>query len=496
MTGSTVPVDPWAVCRDERGELYYWHRLTRETRRSPPADPPPPPEPPSPSPSLPPSPPISPHPSEVAGQPKPSKSPSKPLLGRDGSISDISSRIRSSLNFAHTARAIARANQAQKHFLLSAVDPGPEELADRLRASITSAMQNYSMIAAFTVAMASDVYVEGADVPMSEATGFVDNGWCTPYWTEIRRGYITCVLMAAALFIGTCVTAIFVILDIDGVPDSLLLLHLWRSRLLYNVPCVLLVAAILFLGVGYALEATMRLGCVWIFPGVVMPLLFLLILAIWLPYLRQRRKVLALTDGAPENIELGVAWFATWSDQIPATTRQRVYAQAKLIQENKRRTTVHSSSRMTVSSSSDSVSHGMSKTRTKKSSLSKVTEHSSEPSNMSAGEACSFGSELSLASDHDYGCDETQCVASERASEDAHAMIGDVQQPPSNATLPVPVPARQPVRQPSKMGMRGSRRLRTFFPGTTGRRSEREGVEARRSSRVMEEEGEESRDAG
>ncbi len=402
-------------------------------------------------------------------------------------MSEFSSMLRSSLNFATTARAIARANQVQKHFLLSAVDPGPEELADRLRASITSAMQNYSMIAAFTVAMASDVYVEGADVPMSEAAGFVDNGWCTPYWEEIRRGYITCVLLAAALFIGTCVTAIFVILDIDGVPDSLLLLHLWRSRLLYNVPCVMLIMAILFLGAGYALEATMRLGCVWIFPGVVMPLLFLLILALWLPYLRQRRKVLALTDGAPENIELGVAWFATWSDQIPATTRQRVHVQAVAIQENRRKTTVNSSS--------DSVRHHGT---TKKSFLPKRDENSSgwasiseRPSSLDERATC-FGSEHSLASDHHHGRDtETQSAASERASEGAHATIGDVQQPPSHATLP--------VRQPSKMGMRGSRRLRTFFPGTRGSRSEREGVsEARRSSvsETVEEGSEESRDAG
>ena len=106
------------------------------------------------------------------------------------------------------------------------------------------------------------------------------------------RAIIVVEWMAMGCFFLTIGLTVVLALDIDGVPNRLLPLHLEQSNVLFALPYASVTLGILLMPVGYFIDIGERLGCGWSIFGVCVGPMFVLAILGTAAWARRKRRLL------------------------------------------------------------------------------------------------------------------------------------------------------------------------------------------------------------
>ena len=184
-------------------------------------------------------------------------------------------------------------------------------LAASLRVSITSSMQTFMTAAAFLAALSAVVLVELPDESKCEDLPY-------PEWAEYQGVFSW---LGLSMLVTDLFAAMLVVIDIDGVPDDLLLDHAYCSTWLHNMPVHLLVLGITFNTLAFIIDSGLRHGCRHLhLNGAISAGCYVLVFGSFC-YMRHRRKALR-HDARYQHV--GHAWLATYADRLPEKEREFV----------------------------------------------------------------------------------------------------------------------------------------------------------------------------
>ena len=180
-----------------------------------------------------------------------------------------------------------------------------QRLSCELRQYIKNSLQNIGMLAAFMTALAAVVYVDypGDMVCFGEAA---------------LKYQLTLAWLSLAFFFLATIMTVLLLADMDGVPDSILLMHLFHTKWLHSVPPVCVGVGTFLMAFAYGIDIGERLGCAWTLFGMIMAPTFPLMCFCILFYMRYKRRQLTKhLSESDSHIRLGLAIMTPWADRIP-----------------------------------------------------------------------------------------------------------------------------------------------------------------------------------
>lgn len=198
-------------------------------------------------------------------------------------------------------------------------DGDDSELAETLRTASTNFLQNLGLVAAFMCALAANIYVNPPLTPLC-------------YGEEAVQIMVWIEWFAMGFFFLAICTVIVLSLDIDGIPDYLLSVHLSNTRKARTVPLLCTVIGLLLTAVGYGIDIDMRSGCPWggAGLGVILAPCFPLLVVGYSLHLRRQRIALNVMDASKRyGNRLGASWVSTWVDRMPQEKADESFMKAK-----------------------------------------------------------------------------------------------------------------------------------------------------------------------
>ncbi|GMI31620.1 hypothetical protein TeGR_g2044 [Tetraparma gracilis] len=175
-----------------------------------------------------------------------------------------------------------------------------------LRQALKDSLTNIGILTAFLCTLGCAAYVE----PTAEPKCYGETG----------LNLVAIILwISMGMFFLAITCTITLALDIDGVPDSLLIPHLEDNLAAHSSPLFLTYAGTFLLATGYGMDLNERVGCP-VFPfGLVAAPCFPVVVLGFVAYMRRRRRRLVPLYGAKtgESMwKLGVNFFLPWHDLL------------------------------------------------------------------------------------------------------------------------------------------------------------------------------------
>ena len=194
-----------------------------------------------------------------------------------------------------------------------------------LRATVHNGLQNVGIVAAFMTALAGQIY---SNVPQLDA----GNSGC--FGAVAVQVMLTLEWFAMGCFFATIGMSIVLALDIDGVPDRMLPLHLRQTSFCFALPYAFTALGMVLMPAGYGIDLGERTGsCYFTIIGCISCSLFPVFVLVVLIWLRRKRKQLSFVNDvkagrqevSPPNrdqnhdIRLGKSVWTPYLDLIPST---------------------------------------------------------------------------------------------------------------------------------------------------------------------------------
>ena len=200
---------------------------------------------------------------------------------------------------------------------LLAIEAQTALLGGELRSTVHTGLQNIGILAAFMTALAGQIYASAPSNPRC-----------------LGQTGVTVILIlewfAMGFFFAAMATSIVLALDIDGVGDRQLPLHLRQASFVFTFPYLATAGGMVLMPIGYGFDLGERNGCLFSILGVVVALLFPLFVFLVGCWVRRRRRQLHRDGGAgsgvrrQESCSLGTqvvvgrtSMFTPYLDRIP-----------------------------------------------------------------------------------------------------------------------------------------------------------------------------------
>lgn len=191
------------------------------------------------------------------------------------------------------------------------------EIEKLVAADIAICISNQSKTVALIAALLSSwaVTVYGGERPF-------DDGLCFGQ-SMVQASYV--VFWISLGFFFVCVSSsLAIIADLDGVPQKYLYRHFKQKvvRLTYQIPEITMMAGVICLALGYAMDVGERAGCAFFYFGCVASFGFIFMVALLFWVLKRARRQLLhqdTTNSSSSNLHnnpLGNHVIATWRDRL------------------------------------------------------------------------------------------------------------------------------------------------------------------------------------
>lgn len=187
-----------------------------------------------------------------------------------------------------------------------------KERCNEIRSTIHGTLHNLAIMSAFMTSLAASIYASPPEEPQC--------------WGQPGNAVVAVIeWLSMGCFFTSMILSIALSMDLDGVPDLLLVIHLNNTRFLHAGTTVFTVLGTWFMAMGYGVDLGERSGCIFFWFGLVAAPGFVIISTASFAYLYlQRRKlneVLATKkmQGEPSlrGLKLGGSYFTCWYDLLP-----------------------------------------------------------------------------------------------------------------------------------------------------------------------------------
>jgi len=169
----------------------------------------------------------------------------------------------------------------------------------------------HALTACFLVALAGQIYIESPQI---------EDAICES-WLWKHKVHLICEFTSMGCFFASIMLAMALQLDVDGVPDRVLILHLKSTRTIHKICQVSTYVGVIFMAAGYAIDLTERTGCDFAYYAWACASFFVFFSAIApLFYLRRKRRALkSLISGKYPEIphSLGSSVLVPFYEIIP-----------------------------------------------------------------------------------------------------------------------------------------------------------------------------------